>query len=87
MRELKLSNVKVAGQSSGETSFNKVSLLLPFDGSDTATSTSDESDNSHTITFGGTAQLDTAQKKFGTASLLLDGDSDYVENCRKHWEV
>ena len=78
MRELKLSNVKVAGQSSGETNFNKVSLLLPFDGSDTATSTSDESDNSHTITFAGTAQLDTAQKKFGTASLLLDGDSDYV---------
>ena len=59
MRELKLSNVKVAGQSSGETNFNKVSLLLPFDGSDTATSTSDESDNSHTITFAGTAQLDT----------------------------
>ena len=79
MRELKLSNVKVAGQSSGETSFNKVSLLLPFDGSDTATSTSDESDNSHTITFAGTAQLDTAQKKFGTASLLLDGDSDYIQ--------
>jgi len=75
----KLSNVKVAGQSSGETSFNKVSLLLPFDGSDTATSTSDESDNSHTITFAGTAQLDTAQKKFGTASLLLDGDSDYIQ--------
>ena len=79
MRELKLSNVKVAGQSSGETSFNKVSLLLPFDGSDTATSTSDESDNSHTITFAGTAQLDTAQKKFGTASLLLDGNSDYIQ--------
>ena len=79
MRELKLSNVKVAGQSSGETSFNKVSLLLPFDGSDTATSTSDESDNSHTITFAGTAQLDTAQNKFGTASLLLDGDSDYIQ--------
>ena len=81
MRELKLSNVKVAGQSSGETNFNKVSLLLPFDGSDTATSTSDESDNSHTITFAGTAQLDTAQKKFGTASLLLDGDSDYVKSA------
>lgn len=79
MRELKLSNVKVAGQSSGETDFNRVSLLIPFDGSDTATSTSDESNNSHTITFGGTAQLDTAQKKFGTASLLLDGDSDYIQ--------
>ena len=79
MKEFKLDKIKVAGQSSGETNFNKVSLLLPFDGSDTATSTSDESDNSHTITFAGTAQLDTAQNKFGTASLLLDGDSDYIQ--------
>jgi hypothetical protein len=31
-----------------------------------------------TITFVGTAQLSTAQKKFGTASLAIDGDSDYV---------
>ena len=79
MRELKLSNVKVAGQSAGETDFNRVSLLIPFDGSDTATSANDDSSNSHTITFAGTAQLDTAQKKFGTASLLLDGDSDYIQ--------
>ncbi|MDP6585153.1 MAG: LamG domain-containing protein, partial [Anaerolineales bacterium] len=63
----------------GDTNFDDVSLLLPFDGSDTATSTSDESDNSHTITFAGTAQLDTAQKKFGSASLLLDGNSDYIQ--------
>ena len=79
MKEFKLDKIKVAGQSSGETNFNKVSLLLPFDGSDTATATTDESDNSHTVTFAGTAQLDTAQKKFGTASLLLDGDSDYIQ--------
>jgi len=32
----------------------------------------------HIITFNGTAQLDTAVKKWGTASLLLDGDSDYL---------
>jgi len=79
MREFKLDKIKVAGQSSGETSFNKVSLLLPFNGSDAATATTDESDNSHTVTFAGTAQLDTAQKKFGTASLLLDGNSDYIQ--------
>ena len=30
------------------------------------------------ITFHGDAQLDTAQKKFGTASLLLDGTGDYL---------
>ena len=32
----------------------------------------------HTLTFNGDAQLDTAQKRFGTASLLLDGTGDYV---------
>ncbi|MBW1812137.1 MAG: baseplate J/gp47 family protein [Deltaproteobacteria bacterium] len=32
----------------------------------------------HTMTAVGTAQLDTAQKVFGTASLLLDGNSDSV---------
>ncbi|MEK9909162.1 MAG: LamG-like jellyroll fold domain-containing protein, partial [Candidatus Thalassarchaeaceae archaeon] len=49
-----------------------------FDGSDGATSATDASRNSATITFGGNAQLDTAQQKFGTASLLLDGTGDYV---------
>ena len=32
----------------------------------------------HSVTFKGGAQLDTAQKKFGTASLLLDGTGDYL---------
>lgn len=31
------------------------------------------------MTANGNAQLDTAEKKFGTASLLLDGTGDYVE--------
>lgn len=35
-------------------------------------------DTTHAVSFVGTAALDTAQKKFGTASLLLDGDSDYL---------
>jgi len=30
------------------------------------------------VTFAGAAQLDTAQKKFGNSSLLLDGDGDYI---------
>jgi len=53
-------------------------LLLHFDGNDADVTTVDSSLNGHTITFNGTAQLDTAQYKFGTASLLLDGDSDYL---------
>lgn len=57
---------------------SKVKLLLHVNGADEAVSTVDAGDTTHTITWYGTAQLDTAQKKFGTASLLLDGNSDYV---------
>lgn len=49
-------------------------FISHFDGNDGATSATDEIGN--TITFVGNAQLDTAQKKFGTASLLLDGTGD-----------
>lgn len=52
-------------------------LLLHCNGDDAATTIIDEIGN--TVTAMGTAQLDTAQKKFGTASLLLDGNSDYAK--------
>lgn len=51
-------------------------LLLHLNGADGATSTTDASPSGHTITFIGTAQLDTAQKQWGNASLLVNGDSD-----------
>jgi hypothetical protein len=54
------------------------SLLLTLNGTNGATSTVDEV-GSHTITFNGNAQLSTGQKKFGTASLLLDGSGDYLD--------
>lgn len=50
---------------------------LSFDGSDGATSVTDANPNAN-WTFNGNAQLDTAQKKFGTASLLLDGIGDSI---------
>jgi len=53
-------------------------LMLNFNGADGTTSTVDDSERGHTISFTGTAELDTAEKRFGTASLLLDGDSDDV---------
>jgi hypothetical protein len=61
-----------------DSSYDDVTLLLPFDGTDGGTSTSDQSSSSNTITFNGNAQLDDAQVKFGDTSLLLDGVSDYV---------
>jgi hypothetical protein len=51
-------------------------LLLHMDTQDVS---GDYEGNTYKIpTFFGTAQLDTAQKKFGTASYLFDGDSDYL---------
>lgn len=49
-----------------------------FDGSDAATSFTDA--NGEAWTFNGNAQLDTADYKFGTSSLLLDGTGDYVQS-------
>jgi hypothetical protein len=64
---------------SADASWSSVVLLLGLDGSDAATTTTDESPTTpHTITFNGNAQLDTAQSKFGTASVLLDGTGDYL---------
>lgn len=60
-----------------------VKLILHFDGADgsKANYTSEDND-ARTISLGtatGTdTQLDTAQKKFGTASLLFDGTDDYA---------
>ena len=62
--------------SAGSSAHALISLLLHFDGSDGATTTTDDGPDERTITLAGDAELDTAQKKFGTASLLLDGNGD-----------
>lgn len=53
-------------------------LILSLNGADGATETEDRSNSAHPITFVGGAELDTAQKKWGTASFLssdrLSGD-------------
>jgi hypothetical protein len=53
--------------------------LMGFDGVNGATSSPDESPVGRTMTFLDGARLDTAQKKFGLSSLLLDGTSDAVQ--------
>ena len=60
--------------------FANVVLLLGFEGTDGATTTTDESPASHSpITFNGNAQIDTAQAAVSsTASCLFDGSGDYV---------
>lgn len=58
--------------------FSQVQLLCGFNGADGATAFTDESTAARAATFVANAQLDTAQFKYGTASLLLDGTGDYV---------
>ena len=79
--QLNFSNANALGLdvSRGATHPGTVDLQISFDGSDEAKSTTDESANSHTVTFEGDAELDTAQYKFSPSSLLLDGTGDYVK--------
>ena len=53
-----------------------VKLMLHCDGDDASATFTDEIGK--TVTRQGTAQIDTAQYKFGGASGLFDGDSDYL---------
>lgn len=57
--------------------FANVKFLSGFEGSDGATTATDESATAATITFNNDAQIDTAQFKFGSSSLLLQGSDDY----------
>lgn len=71
-------NEWVAGPQGGDPSYASCILMWNCDGTDGATSATEQSTIRASASFAGNAQLDTAQKKFGTASLLLDGNSDWV---------
>jgi hypothetical protein len=53
-------------------------FLCHANGADASTTFTDVGPTGHTITANGNAQVDTAQKKFGSGSLLLDGTGDYL---------
>ena len=57
---------------------NQAKLLCGFEGTDGSTSFVDESPVARTLTAAGNAQIDTAQKKYGSSSYLGDGSGDYV---------
>lgn len=57
--------------------WSNVVFLVSADGNDASPALADEGPIGHTITLLNDAQKDTAQKKFGTASLLLDGVDSY----------
>lgn len=64
-------------------------LLLHCDGDDASTTFTDASPSAHgNASVAGNAQVDTAQKKFGTGSLLLDGTGDYLYYAdHADWEM
>lgn len=55
-----------------------LTLLLNGNGSDASTTITDSGPFAHAVTANGNAQLDTAQQKFGSASMLFDGTGDYL---------
>lgn len=59
-----------------DASYSSVSSLLYLNGNDGDTAITDE--KGKVWTPYGNAQIDTAQSKFGGASLLLDGTGDYI---------
>lgn len=61
--------------------FSSVALLLNCNGADGSTTITDSSGTPKTVTAQGNAQIDTAQSKYGGASLLLDGTGDWIESA------
>lgn len=59
-----------------DTYYSNVVSLLHFDGADASTTFTDQ--RGRVWTPSGNAQIDTAQKKYGTAAALLDGAGDYL---------
>ena len=68
-----ITQLSALGTTVGDVYFPQTKLLLPFDGANGATTTSDLSDSNISVTFNGNAQLSTVQSKFGGSSLYLDG--------------
>lgn len=58
--------------------FSSVSLLLHMDGTNNSTTFTDFSPNAFTVTPIGNAKVTTANKKFGTGGLSLDGVNSYL---------
>lgn len=62
----------------GDPDFSSIGFLSGFNGTDGQTTFTDEGPLGATVSVFGNSQVDTAQKKFGTGSLLLDGTGDYL---------
>lgn len=61
-----------------DASFSSVSLLLHMDGTNNSTTFTDSSSNALTVTANGNAKISTTDSKFGGASGIFDGTTDYL---------
>ena len=66
-----INQFKVVGSTVGDVYFPQTKLLLPFDGSNGATTTSDLSNTNASVTFSSGDEIRTAQSKFGNSSLYV----------------
>ncbi len=71
MKEFSLNKIKAAGATVGDVYFPQTTLLLPFNGTNGATSTSDLSNTNASVTFSSGDEIRTAQSKFGNSSLYV----------------
>jgi len=78
MKKLPIDYLGAFGTTVGDVYFPQTKLLLPFDGTNGATTTSDLSNSNHSFTFSGGVQLTTAQSKFGGSCIYFDGSDDYI---------
>lgn len=68
-----------AGGGATDPHWASVTALLRFDGTNGSTSITNEKAGGWAFTVGNQAQVSTAQAKFGTGSLLMDGANDYIQ--------
>ena len=85
LQKLRLGQLKAAGTTVGDVYFPQTTLLLPFDGANGATTTSDSSNKNGTVSFTGNTSISTAQSKFGGSSMYFDGSGDYLQVIDTYW--
>lgn len=64
---------------SGDLLWNDVGFIFGWEGADGTTPSPEESINAHSLTYTNQAQVDTAEFKYDSSALLLDGSQDKVE--------
>lgn len=70
--------LQLEGGGSADAYASDVALLMYCEGSDASTTFTDSSPLAATLTYTGNAQIDTAQSRFGSSSILFDGSGDSV---------